>query len=200
MINWSVITTPRKTKLSLDENIFCNKVLTALDSLGVSSIKNKIFIEKSLENFFYIELILKIFPKAKFINSVRNTHDNIFAIFQQFLSKLSWTHSLEDILDYTNNYLKIIKCYKKKYPNKIISINLEELTINTEEITKNLYKFCNLEWEKKALEFYKRKDLFSSTASNIQIRSNLHGYDQDKYKSYEYLLKFFINKYDWLNQ
>ena len=34
--------------------------------------KDNIFIEKSLENFFYIELILKIFPKAKFINTYRN--------------------------------------------------------------------------------------------------------------------------------
>jgi hypothetical protein len=200
LINWSVITSPKKTTSVLDTSLICNKLEIALDNLGVFNLKNNIFTEKSLENFFYIELILKIFPKAKFINTVRNTKDNIFAIFQQFLSNLSWTHSLEDILEYTNNYLTIIEFFKKKYPQKIFSVNLEELTLNKEKITKNVYEFCELEWDKKALEFYKRKDLFTSTASNIQIRSDLYSYDPNKYKAYQYLLKNFIDKYDWLNQ
>ena len=74
------------------------------------------------------------------------------------------------------------------------------MTLNKEKITKNVYEFCELEWDKKALEFYKRKDLFTSTASNIQIRSGLYSYDPNKYKAYQYLLKNFIDKYDWLNQ
>ena len=200
LINWSVITSNKKTTSVLDTSLICNKLEIALDNLGVFNLKNNIFTEKSLENFFYIELILKIFPKAKFINTVRNTKDNIFAIFQQFLSNLSWTHSLEDILEYTNNYLTIIEFFKNKYPQKIFSVNLEELTLNKEKITKNVYEFCELEWDKKALEFYKRKDLFTSTASNIQIRSGLYSYDPNKYKAYQYLLKNFIDKYDWLNQ
>jgi len=34
--------------------------------------KNLFFVDKSLENFFNIEIILKIFPNAKFINCKRN--------------------------------------------------------------------------------------------------------------------------------
>jgi len=183
----------------LNAKLICNKLEMKLDNLGVSNLKDNIFIEKSLENFFYIELILKIFPKAKFINTYRNVSDNVFAIFQQFLSKISWSHSLEDILEYTNNYLTVINFFKKKYPNKILSVKLEDLTSNREELAKNIYKFCGLEWDKKALEFYKRKDLFTSTASNLQIRNGLHDYDRNKYKSYQYLLKSFLVKYDWLN-
>ena len=199
LINWSVVTTPKKRMSSLDSRLICNKLEIALGNLGVSSSKNNIFIEKSLENFFYIEIILKIFPKAKFINTSRNTTDNILAIFQQFLSKISWSHSLEDILEYTNNYLTIIKFFKKKYPNQILSVKLEELTLNKEEIAKNIYEFCGLEWDKKALEFYKRKDLFTSTASNLQIRNDIHSYDKNKYRPYYYLLKSFQDKYEWLN-
>ena len=185
---------------TLDSGLTCSKLLTALNNLGVSNLNNNIFIEKSLENFFYIELILKIFPKAKFINTTRNIKDNIFAIFQQFLSKISWSHSIEDILEYTNNYLKIIEFFKKKYPNKIFSVKLEDLTLDQEKKAKSIYEFCELEWDNKALEFYKRKDLFTSTASNLQIRNALHSYDQSKYKAYQYLLKNFMDKYDWLNQ
>ena len=74
------------------------------------------------------------------------------------------------------------------------------MTSNREELAKNIYKFCELEWDKKALDFYKRKDLFTSTASNLQIRNGLHDYDRNKYKSYRYLLKSFLVKYDWLNE
>ena len=200
LINWSVISTPKKNISSLNSRLICSKLEIALDNLGVSNSENNTFIEKSLENFFYIEIILKIFPKAKFINTSRNTKDNIFAIFQQFLSKISWSHSLEDILKYTNNYLTIIKFFKKKYPKQILSVKLEELTLNKEEIAKNIYEFCGLEWDKKALEFYKRKDLFTSTASNLQIRNDIYNYDKNKYRPYYYLLKSFQDKYEWLNQ
>ena len=87
---------------------------------------------------------------------------------------------------------------KKKYPDKILSINLEELTNKPVEISKELYKFCNLKWSNKVLEFYDRKDLVVSTASNIQIRQNINKYDRDKYKPYKQFLKIFSNKYNWL--
>jgi tetratricopeptide (TPR) repeat protein len=210
LINWSIISTHKEIftegkkgeekLLSLDKNLICKKLSTAFENLGVSNTKNNVFIEKSLENFFYIELILKILPKAKFINSVRNMNDNLFAIYQQFLAKNPWTHSFENILNYVNNYLKIMSFFKKKYPNKIFSVNLEELINNKEEISKRLYNFCELEWSHKALEFYKRKDLFSSTASNVQIRSNLYKYDKEKYSDYKIFLKKFSDQYKWIEK
>ena len=159
----------------------------------------RVFIDKSLENFFYIDVILKVFPHALFINTTRNIEDNIFAIFKQSLSKLSWTHSIEDILEYTDNYFKVINYFIKKYPDKIFSLNLEDLTINTEEVSKKLYSFCKLEWSDEILNFNNRKDLLISTASNIQIRDNIKKYDKDKYKPYKNLLKSFSNKYEWLH-
>ena len=164
------------------------------------NIKNKKFIDKSLENFFYIDAILKVFPQAKFINTFRNIEDNIFAIFQQYLTKLSWTHSIDTILCYIDNYLKVTDHFIKKYPDKIFLINLQDLTNNTEEMSKKIYTFCNLKWDNKALDFYKRKDLFVSTASNIQIRDRVKVYDYQKYRPYKQFLKSYLNQYDWINQ
>ena len=145
-------------------------------------------------------MILKIFPNAIFINTSRNVKDNIFAIFKQSLSKLSWTHSIEDILEYIDNYLKVISYFEKKYPDKVFSINLEDLTNNSKETTKKLYSLCNLEWSNDVLDFYNRQDLLISTASNIQIRGNIKKYDKEKYKPYMNLLKNYLYKYDWLNE
>jgi hypothetical protein len=92
----------------------------------------------------------------------------------------------------------VLEYFKKKYPDKIYNIQLEELTNNTEELSKKLYSFCGLNWTKKVLNFYERKDLLVSTASNIQIRKNIHKYENKKYEHYKNLLKNFLGKYDWL--
>ena len=203
ILNGAVVLThnelQKKENLIIDLDLINNAVLKEMNNQNFLKTKNKIFTDKSLENFFYIEIILKIFPKAKFVNTFRNIEDNIFAIFQQALQKLSWTHTIENILEYVDNYLKISNYFVKKYPEKIFLLDLEELTIEPEKIAKKLYSFCNLKWNERALNFHNRKDLFISTASNIQVRKNINRYDNEKYRSYKELLKNFSNKYDWIS-
>ena len=188
-----------KKKILIDLKFVKNQISKIFKERNYD-IKNKNFIDKSLENFFYIDVIMKIFPKAKFINSIRNIEDNIFAIFTQSLNKIAWTHSLENILEYIENYFKIMDYFIKKYPEKILPINLEELTNNSETTSKKIYSFCNLKWSKEILEFYSRKDLLISTASNIQIRENIKKYDHQKYKPYRKFLDKYKKKYNWLNK
>lgn len=204
IINGAVVIThnelQKEENTIIDLNLVNNTVLKSMKDRNFLNSKSKIFTDKSLENFFYVEIILKIFPKAKFINTFRNIEDNIFAIFQQSLSKLSWTHSIENILKYADNYLKIIAYFMKKYPEKILSLDLKELTNNPREISKKLYSFSNLKWNEKVLDYYSRKDLLISTASNIQIRSNIQKYDHEKYRPYKEFLKKFSHKYPWINK
>ncbi len=160
--------------------------------------KNYRFIDKSLENFFNIEIIYNIFPNAKFLHTFRNIPDSIISIHQAMLPELSWSHSIENILEYVNNYLKILNYFKIKYPNLILDVNLENFTFNTEEIAKKIIKFSNLTWNKKILDFYQRKDLFSKTLSFSQIRSKVEKYDDKKYKSYYDLFKDYKHMYKWL--
>ena len=203
IFNGVIVTThnelQKKENTKIDLELINKRVLLSMKDKNFLKKDTKIFIDKSLENFFYIEIILKIFPKAKFINTFRNIEDNIFAIFQQSLSKLSWTHTIENILNYIDNYLKIIRYFIKKYPDRILPLDLKELANKPEETSKKLYSFCNLKWSERALNFYNRKDLLVSTASNIQIRKKIKSYDHEKYKPYNDLLKKFTDKYGWIN-
>ena len=178
-----------------------NNILKRYDNLNLlQSYNNYFFTDKSLENFFYVELILKIFPNAKFIHCERDLIDSIFAIYGNFFYNISWTHSLDNIVKYIDQYLSIINYYKKKYPNKIYSVQLKDLTENSLHISKKLFDFCELEWNKSSLEFYKRKDLLSKTASNTQIRKKIYKYDSNKYKIYKEFLKDHTNNYSWLKK
>ena len=159
---------------------------------------NKIYLDKSLENFFNIEIILEFFPEAKFIHTYRNPVDSILSIYQSMLPELSWVHNLEDILDYIDLYYKILSYLKNKYPEAIMDLNLEKFSEFSEKFTKEIYKFCNLNWNEDSLKFYKRDDLFSKTLSFMQIRNKISKYDDKKYNSYVFLLRKFKNKYKWL--
>jgi tetratricopeptide (TPR) repeat protein len=188
-----------KYTLNINVNELKKDVLNRYQNYLPKNNKNFFFIDKSLENFFNIDSILNIFPNALFINTKRNFNDSTIAIYQAMLPDLPWTHSILDILDYTNNYIKIISFFKQKYSNQILTIDLEGLTNNQEIYTKKIFEFCNLTWTPEILKFYKKKDLMVKTLSNNQIRGQIYSYNQKKYKSYEKLLETFKDKYDWLN-
>ena len=147
------------------------------------------FLDKSLENVFNIDVILKIFPEAKFIHTSRNLNDSILSIYLSMLPELSWTLSLNTIKDYVHKYNKTISFFKKKFPKKILDISLEKLTSNSEKLSKEIFKFCELKWNKSSLEYYKRTDLFTKTLSSSQIRKKISKENQSKYEQYYFLLK-----------
>ena len=62
------------------------------------------FTDKTLNNFPNIELILKSCRNAKFINCIRRPIENILAIYNILFDNIPWAHSLENILEYANQY------------------------------------------------------------------------------------------------
>ena len=189
----------------IKENLFLNMDVTVLKdkildfySNYFSDEDNIFFIDKSLENFFNIEVILKIFPNAKFINSSRNLKDNTIAIYQSMLPELPWTHSIPDILKYINNYKNITEYFEKKYQDKFLKIDLEDLTENYKDVTKKIFSFCGLQWNEKVLKFYKQKNLLIKTLSSTQLRNRISKYNSNKYDPYKELLLDYKKKYKWL--
>ena len=160
---------------------------------------NYTFTDKSLNNFFYLELIKDIYPNAKIINCKRDIISSIISIFQNNLTELAWTHDIENIFKYFDSYFEILESFNEIYPNHIYELNFEELTNNPEKESKKLMKFCGLTWDRKCLEFYKRKDMISKTASNIQIRNAIYKHKSEKYLPYKFFLNKYGKKYSWYN-
>ena len=173
-------------------NIYRNKGLILEDC-------NYVFTDKTLHNFFYLNLINKIYPNAKIINCKRDPLSSIISIFQNNLTEISWAHDLDNIFKYFDNYLKIIKSFKKENANFIYELEYEKLVNNPEEESKKLMNYCDLPWDVKCLEFYKRKDLISKTASNLQIRKAIYKSSTDKYLPYKKYLNKYKEKYPWFN-
>jgi len=156
------------------------------------------FVDKTLENIFFIDIIQKIFPKSKIIICKRDYFHNFVAIFQQCLAGLPWTHNKDTVLKYIINFNLILRKIRKLRYNNILFVNLSELTNSPVMSSKKIFKFCNLEWDKSVLKFYERDDLVIKTASNIQIRKEIFKYDSLKFKEYEKPFRKYFKKINTL--
>ena len=190
----------KKESLNFDKENFQKRIIENYKQKGLIQGKSDYtFTDKSLENFFYVNLIKEIFPNAKVINCRRNVLSCIMSIFQNNLTELAWTHDLENIFKYINNYFEIIKTFNKVDSDLIYELEYEKLVNEPEKESKKLMKFCGLPWDKKCLEFYKRKDLISKTTSNVQIRKAIYKHSLEKYLPYKIFLNKYGEKYPWFN-
>ena len=160
---------------------------------------NNTFTDKSLNNFFYIGMIKEIFPNAKIINCKRSNLASIMSILQNNLTELAWAHNIENIFKYFDIYFKTINKFKKLYPQYIYELEFEKFAREPEKESKKLMKFCELAWDKKCLEFYKRKDIISKTTSYLQIRKPIYRHAEDRYLPYKVFLERYSKKYTWFN-
>jgi len=171
-------------QLVIDRKIFQNSLIEKYNNF-----ERSIYLDKSLENFFNIDIILEFFPNAKFIHTFRNYEDSILGIYLSMLPELSWSHNIKNIINYIKNYKRVINHYISKYPDKIIDVDLSKLTNNQESEGKKILEFCNIPVNDNFLNFYKNKKLFNKTNSFLQVRNKIMKYENEKYKHYYYLLK-----------
>ena len=190
----------KKKSVKLNINNIYKNVLEKYKTLNLINEKNDyVFTDKSLDNFFFVGLIKEIFPKAKIVNCRRNPMSSIISILKNNLGDVAWAHDLKSIFKYFDIYYQKINSFKEKFPKSIYDIQLEKFVQNPEEESKKLMNFCNLKWDIKCLEYYKRKDLTSRTASNVQIRKPIYKDTKQKYYVYEQFLQKYSKRYFWFN-
>jgi len=188
----------QKESFNLNIKNFKEKIITQYKNRGLINKKsNNVFTDKSLDNFFFVGLIREVFPNAKIINCRRDPLSSIMSILKNNLGDVTWAHNVKHIFEFFDIYYKKIENFKKIHPNFIYDVQIEEFVNNPENESKKLMKFCELPWSKKCLEFYKRKDLTSRTASNVQIRKPIYKHSENKYLPYKQFLNVYGEKYNW---
>ena len=199
MLMWEIIQ-QKKSLISNVENFKIELIEKYTERELIQEKSDYIFTDKSLENFFYLGLIKKIFPEAKVINCKRNATSSIMSIFKRNLGDIIWAHNLDNIFKYFDIYNYFTENFKKIFPDFIYELHYEKLVNKPEEESKKLLNFCDLPWDIKCLEFYKRKDLISRTASKLQIRKPIYKDSLNTHPAYKALLSKYGAKYSWYNQ
>ncbi len=179
------------TNFNFNKNDFKNLKKSIFDQykqVGID-ISNGLFTDKSLENFLYIDILEKIFPKAKFIYCKRNNVANLLGILKVFLPNLLWCHSLEKIMKfidlYKNKLTEILS--EKKINIKIIEI--ENFSNDPLSNSKDLFNFLGIKWNEDVLNINFNQQAIIKTVSNIQVRNKIFKHDLSYLKNYIPLLE-----------
>ena len=150
--------------------------------------------DKNPLNFLWIGFIKLVFPNAKIIHVKRNIKDNYFSLYKNvFDGNMNWCYDKSDLLNYTLNYLELMKFWKNKFPDYIFDIEYENIISNTQSEVERLLAFCNLPWEDKCLEFYKTSRAIK-TVSSAQARMPIYKSSIKSFENYENYLKDYFSK------
>jgi hypothetical protein len=79
----------------------------------------------------------------------------------------------------------------------IYDLEFEKFVDDPVKESKKLMSFCDLPWDKGCLEYYKKEDMISRTASNVQIRKAIYKDPKDKNLPYKQFLLKYGRKYPW---
>ena len=118
-----------------------------------------------------MDLIIDIFPKAKFIHCTRDIKENIIGIFKQNFDVLPWSFHLENILEYVDQYFILMKKQKKKYKDIIFEINHSKLVKNQKIEVKKLFHFLDIKNKNEPSELKEKNFFFSYSFKTSNKRS-----------------------------
>ena len=178
-----------------NESVLSEKVVSTirqgyLDFLDTLEVSEKIITDKMPLNFRFIGFILSAFPEAKIVHMKRDSMATCWSIYQFYFrgSGNGFGYNLKDLASYYHLYLELMGFWRGLFPNQIYDMCYEDLTTNQEEETRNLLKYCELEWDKNCLNFQNNKRSVK-TASTLQVREKMYQGSSKAWKKYEAYLK-----------
>ena len=163
---------------------------TYLESLAALKVPEKVITDKMPLNFRWVGFILSAFPEAKIIHVNRNPVATCWSIYKQLFRSdgNEYAYDMDDLTDFYKLYIDLMSFWREKFPNRIYDLCYEGLTENQEEETRELLKFCSLEWEKQCLDFHKTKRAVG-TASAAQVRQKMYTGSSEAWRKYENYLQ-----------
>lgn len=141
-------------------------------------------VDKMPMNFKLVGLLHLILPNAKIIHCKRNPVDTCLSNFKiLFAEKMEYSYDFEELGKFYHAYKELTDHWETLFPNKILSVQYEDVVQDIEGQAKRIVEYCNLPWEEECLEFYKSKRAVH-TASVTQVRQPIYNTSVGKWQRY----------------
>ena len=138
-------------------------------------------------NFFYLGLIARALPQARFVVLRRHPLDTCLGNFRQlFALCFSYYDYAYDLLDTGRFYTafdRLIAHWERVLPGRILQVQYEELVRNQREETRRLLDHCGLAWDERCVQF-ERNPFAVSTASAVQVREPMNAAGVGRWRRY----------------
>jgi tetratricopeptide (TPR) repeat protein len=141
--------------------------------------------DKRPDNYFHIGLILRIFPEAKILHTVRDARDVCLSTYFTHLD-LHQIHAtdLKNIGHHYRTYESLMSYWKTAAPDRIMDVSYDSLVKDAEQIIHQVLDFIGLPFEESCLEFHKSAAPVK-TASVWQVRQPLYTHSSGRWRNYE---------------
>lgn len=151
------------------------------------------FTDKLPLNFLFIPLIIHGIPDSKIIHVTRNKMATCWSNFIQYFpaKSMRYCYSLDDINSYYKMYTSLMQIWKRRYPDRLVEVKYEDLTVDPETEIERLIANLDLSWDPNCLRPEKNKRGVK-TASQMQIRKKIYTGSSEIWKNYrQYIDSYF---------
>ena len=161
-----------------------------LNKLKKISSKHQFITDKMPHNFILIGFIKMILPNAKIVYCKRNPMDNCFSLYAHKFVDMNhgYCYDQEILGEYYKLHSDLMEHWLDLFGKEIFTLEHDILLDNQEKQSKELIRYCGLDWENACLEFYK-SDRQVQTASNEQVREPINKNSVAAWKNYKEFLK-----------
>jgi hypothetical protein len=128
------------------------------------------------------------FPEAKILHMKRDSMATCWSIYKSFFNGNAYSFNQNDLAHYYGLYRDLMGFWDELFPNQIYDVYYEDLTANQEVETRNLLKYCELEWDDNCLNFHKNMTAVKTTSS-MQVRKKMYQGSSEVWKKYEAYLQ-----------
>jgi len=160
------------------------------NSLERFYVNEKVITDKWILNFKTIGFILSAFPESKIVHLKRDARATCWSIYKHYFSDEGnrWAYDYQDLARFYKSYVGLMDYWHNLFPGKIYDISYEDLTSDQEKETRNLLRYCDLDWDENCLNFYTNTRAVK-TASAVQVRNKMYQGSSDVWRQYSEHLK-----------
>jgi hypothetical protein len=155
--------------------------LEHLRQLGGDALR---IIDKMPHNYLHLGLIAAMFPGARVIHCRRDPLDVCVSCYCQNFRDVNYASSLEMLGFYYRQYERLMQHWRNVLPLPIHDVVYEELVADQERVSRELVRFCGLDWDDRCLSFHETERAVQ-TASKVQVRKPIYASSVQRWKKFE---------------
>lgn len=154
----------------------------------------RFFTDKMPLNYKAIGLINLALPDAKIVYCQRPPMDLLLGAYKQVLGQGNkYTYDLDELTSMIIAHHRLMQHWLNVLPNKIFTLDYQQLINHQQETTEKLLHFLGLEWQESCLNFHLNNRIIH-TLSNTQVRQPLYSSALNSWKKYQKQLTPYAEK------
>jgi tetratricopeptide (TPR) repeat protein len=156
-----------------------------MDAAQALSPETTRIVDKSISTLLHTGIALLLFPNARFVFVRRHPMDIFWSAYREMFGTgaMTFSYSPQALARRIQVAEQLADEWQSRFPDRIISVNYENLTRNQEAQSRRLISHVGLEWDDACLNFQSAGNVVR-TASMAQVREQVYTSSQGKWQAY----------------